>query len=384
MSKDPARFVVAACAANGFAFIIPNTSPFVIGGLVDAFPMSEAQAGLILTVELIAMGAAALLVSPFMRVIPQRSMALIGALLAAAANACVVFKVADGYTQLILFRVVAGIGTGLLLAVANAAIASSLSPERLYGVALMLGWFVAAALGPVMAKAAELAHYTGAYGVWMGLALLVVPLVLGLDQRPAKAQSKWVRGSSAVPGSVHLAGIALVGVAMMAYFAFVERMSLQVGFSLNQTGLLFAGISVAGALGAGLAGTQGGRFGLVWPLVVGTAVHAIAIVAAVGARNQWMFGVAASLEGISYMYLLTYQFGLAATLDHSGRWAAAAGGAMIGSTGFGPYIGGALITYFGSQALTWLVMITAALGAAAFLWVGSRLSKKTMPEPCPD
>lgn len=375
MTKDPARFVIATCAANGFAFIIPNTSPFVIGGLVDAFPMSEAQAGLVLTAELLAMGAAALFVSPFMRVIPRGTMALIGALLAAAANAVVAFRLADGYALLMFFRVIAGVGAGLLLAVANAAIASSVAPERLYGMALMLGWFIAAALGPVMAKAAELAHYRGAYSVWMVLALLVIPLVLGIEKKPTKAAEGWVPVSSVGPGTVHLAGIALVGLAMMAYFAFVERMSLQVGFSLGQTGLLFAAISLAGALGAGLAGTLGNRFGLVRPLVVGTIVHAMAIVAAVGSRNEWLFAAAASLEGLSYMYLLTYQFGLAASLDSNGKWAAAAGGAMIGSTGFGPYLGGALITSFGLSALNLLVVVTAALGVAAFLWVGSRLPR---------
>jgi MFS family permease len=371
MTRDPARFVIATCAANGLAFIIPNTSPFVIGGLVDGFPMSEAQAGLVLTAELLAMGAAALGVAPFMRVIPQRTMAVFGALLTAAANIVVVLKVADGYAALMSVRVVAGIGTGLLLAAANAAIAASVSPTRLYGVALMLGWFVAAALGPVMAKAVELASFSGAYAVWMALALITAPLVLGIGDKPAASGNDSLLPDSAVGvGTVHLAGIALVGLAMMAYFAFVERLSQHVGFTLQQTGLLFAAISVSGALGAGLASLHGDRYGLVRPLLIGTVVHAIAIVIAVGSGNKWLFVVGATLEGLSYMYLLAYQFALAATLDVNGKWAAAASGAMIGSTGVGPYVGGAIITAYGSAALNGLIVVTAVLGVAAFSWVG--------------
>jgi hypothetical protein len=266
--------------------------------------------------------------------------------------------------------VLAGAGTGLLLAAANAAIAVSVSPPRLYGLALMIGWFVAAALGPVMAKAVALASFTGAYAVWMLLALAVAPLVLGIGHKPVADDHGLLPDSAFGVGTVHLAGVVLVGLAMMAYFAFVERLSVQVGFTLQQTGFLFAVISIAGALGAGLAGWHGDRYGLVRPLLIGTVIHAIAIVVAVGAGNRWLFVAGAALEGVSYMYLLAYQFAMAATLDTNGRWAAAASGAMVGSTGIGPYVGGVLITAYGGPALSALVVVTAILGVIAFAWVG--------------
>jgi MFS family permease len=382
MTRDPVRFVVAACAANGLAFIIPNTSPFVIGALIEGFPMSEAQAGLVLTSELLAMGLAALVVAPFMRTLSQRALAVCGALLAAAANAIVVLQWVEGIGALTAVRILAGAGAGLVLAAANAAIAASVSPPRLYGVALMVGWFVAAALGPAMAQAVGLGGFIGAYAVWMLLALLVAPLVLGIAHRPVKiADTSLLPTRELGAGSVHLAGIALVGVAMMAYFAFVERLSLQVGFTLQETGWLFAMISIAGALGAGLAGWHGDRFGLVRPLLIGTIVHAIAIVVAVDTGNRWLFLAGATLEGVSYMYLLAYQFAMAATLDPNGRWAAAASGAMIGSTGVGPYVGGLLITLYGTWALNTLVIATALLGVAAFAWVGQARRVATTPAP---
>jgi MFS family permease len=384
MTRDPARFVVATCAANGLAFIIPNTSPFVIGALIEGFPMSAAQAGLVLTLELSAMGLAALGVAPLMRLLSQRTLAVTGALVTAAANALVVLHLIDGFAALIAVRVLAGAGTGLLLASANAAIAASVSPPRLYGFALMIGWFVAAALGPLMAKAVALASFTGAYTVWMLLALAVAPLVLGIGHKPATSDDQGLLPDSAIGvGTVHLAGIALVGLAMMAYFAFVERLSLQVGFTLQQTGFLFAVISIAGALGAGLAGWHGDRFGLVRPLLIGTVIHAIAIVVAVGSGNRWLFVAGATLEGLSYMYLLAYQFAMAATLDTNGKWAAAASGAMVGSTGIGPYVGGVLITAHGGLALNALVVATAILGVIAFAWVGRTRRVAATPAPSP-
>jgi predicted MFS family arabinose efflux permease len=326
------------------------------------------------------MGAAALLVAPFVRAWSLRRIALPGALLAAAANAVVAFALVEGYATLTAVRIAAGAGAGLLLAAANAAIAASASPPRLYGFALMVGWCVAAALGPVMAKAVGLSGYAGAYAVWMALALAAAPLVLGIAKESATRRDDALLPDNAVgAGAVHLAGIALVGVAMMAYFAFVERLSLQAGYSLPQTGLLFAVISIAGAAGAGLAGLQGSRYGLLRPLLAGTVVHAIAIVLAVGTDERWLFAAGAMLEGLSYMYLLAYQFAMAATLDSRGKWAAAASGAMIGSTGVGPYVGGALISAHGVTALNVLVIVTAALGVAAFAWVGRATARRSGP-----
>jgi MFS family permease len=241
----------------------------------------------------------------------------------------------------------------------------------------MVGWFVAAALGPVMAKAVGVASFTGAYAVWMVLALLTAPLVLGIAHRnPVGGDDSLVPDSSMAVGTVHLAGIVVVGLAMMAYFAFVERLSEHVGFTLQQTGILFAAISIAGALGAGLASLHGDRYGLVRPLLIGTAVHAAAIVVAVASGNRWLFAAGAMLEGVSFMYLLAYQLAMAATFDANGKWAAAASGAMIGSTGFGPYVGGAIITAYGFPALNWLIVGTALVAIAAFGWVGRRVRPK--------
>lgn len=376
-ARDPVRYIVAACAANGLAFIIPNTSPFVIGGLVEGFPMSAERAGLILTAELLAMGAAALLVAPFMSVISRRALAVLAALLMAAANAAVVAEIAAGFAALLAVRVAAGAGAGLLLATANAAIAASVSPPRLYGFALMVGWFVAASLGPVMAFAVERSSYPGAYGVWMLLAVLVVPLVRGIGARTAPgAAGRFVPDRALAVGVVHIAGIVLVGLSMMAYFAFVERLAQHTGFTLQETGVLFAALSVSGALGAGLAGLLGARYGLVGPLLLGTVLHALAIVLAVETANRWLFVAGAMGEGFTYMYLLAYQLAVAANLDPNGRWAAAASGAMIGSTGFGPYLGGALITAYGFSALSSLMAVTTVVAVGAFAWVGGRLRRR--------
>ena len=376
-SANPPKYIVATCTANTLAFIIPNTSPFVIGGLIVGLSLNEASAGFILTTELLAMGIAALCVAPFMAILSRRWLAIGATILIAASNAFAVSDLAANITNLTIVRVVAGVGAGMVLATANAAIAAASSPARLYGFALMVGWLTAAILGPVMAYAAEQATYAGIYCVWMVLALIALPLLSGIGERKASDSASIALPKDAIAlGMVHLTGIVLVGMSMMAYFAFIERLGQRAGFSLSDIGLLFAAISFSGAMGAGLAATLGTRFGLIGPLIAGTSLHAIAIVIAVVTESKLLFAVGVISEGFTFMYLLTYQFAVAATFDNRGRWAAAASGAMIGSTGIGPYLGGAFITTFGYSSLTWLLLITTIPAIVAFIWVGHHLGSR--------
>src|SRR5690606_32264268 len=184
------------------------------------------------------------------------------------------------------------------------------------------------------------------------------PLLGGIGRvRVSNGAGVTLPGSSVTAGLVHVTGIVLVGVSMMAYFAFVERLGQRAGMPLSAIGILFSCMSLLGAVGAGVAGWMGSRFGLIRPLVAGTVLHALAIVIAVLAENQAQFAVGAVAESFTFMYLLTYQLALAAKLDVHGRWAAAASGALLGSTGAGPWLGGALIMSFGYPALAWLVAV---------------------------
>ncbi len=365
--KDPLRYVIAASVANGLAFMVPNTSPFVVGALIEGFPMSAERAGFVLTMELVTMGIAALFAAPLTTVVSRRWLAIAGAVLVALANAAVSLEVVAGFAALLAARVLAGAGAGLLLATANAAIAESVSPARLYGFALMAGWLSAAVLGPGMAFAVTHFGYRGAYGVWMVFAAIAALLVGGIgDGKVVGAPGPRGPLGARLAGLAHISGVVLVGLSMMAYFAFVERLGQRAGFTLEAVGYLFAGICVSGALGAGLAGVLGERLGLLGPLVFGTVLHSIAIVVAVDVMNPALFVVGAIGEGFTFMYLLAYQLAAAAALDSTGRWAAATSGAFLVSTGVGPFVGGVLIAGYGFQGLGVLNVAAPLLAIALF------------------
>src|SRR5690606_16698056 len=74
---------------------------------------------------------ASLLVAPFMGHAPRRTLALVGTLLAIAAN--LVSANVDDIAMLAAVRCIAGIGAGLALACGNAAVSSARHPDRIAG-----------------------------------------------------------------------------------------------------------------------------------------------------------------------------------------------------------------------------------------------------------
>ncbi len=78
------------------------------------------------------------------------------------------------------------------------------------------------------------------------------------------------------------------------------------------------------------------------------------------------------LEGVAFVFTLTFQFAAAASLDSYGRWAAAAGGAFSLSLGVGPYLGGVLIEAAGFGALTVLTLGSTVVVITLFWWAADR------------
>jgi predicted MFS family arabinose efflux permease len=78
-------------------------------------------------------------------------------------------------------------------------------------------------------------------------------------------------------------------------------------------------------------------------------------------RKPTAYVVALVASAVLYYFSIPYLFGLAAALDRSGRWSAAAGSAYLLGFAAGPLVGSAVIAAAGYGALAALcVVITAA------------------------
>lgn len=362
---------VAVCLAYTIGLVPGNTSPLLVGGLIAGLGLGVADAGMILSIELILMGATAIGLAAAMSYSDARTTCLVGAVILLFGHGLA--AQAGGLTEVIIWRGVAGIGAGVVLAAVNASIAGSPNPPRLYGLALLVPPLIGSVIAFLMSRAISMFAHTGAYGVLALLTLAVFPVLLAFPDYRKEAMS--VRPD---PLENHSRGVALLlatfitGTSMMAYFAFLERLGVRLDLSIEQIGNIFTAVVVSGALGAGIAGVLERRIGLRIPLIGGILLHLTAILMVIHVETLPAYVAGALLESITLVFLLTFLLTVAALLDPLGRWAAATGGAFSLSLGAGPYLGGILIETAGFEAVAMLNVVS-AISCAILLWVTTRV-----------
>lgn len=368
--------VIAVCLGYSIALIPGNTSPLIVGGLIAGLGLGVAETGMVLSCELILMGIAAAGLATRMEFVNARTACLVGAGLLLLGHGLA--ATASSIEQVLIYRSLAGIGAGVVLASVNATIAGSLNPPRLYGLTMMAPPLIGFVVAFVMSRGIAAFAHAGAYGVLALLTLFVLPFLLAFpDYRENTRSAPPEALKEYGVGIALLLTIFILGASMMAYFAFVERLGVRLDLSIEQIGNIFAWVVLGGALGAGIAAMLESRFGLVLPLMIGIALHATSMIIAIQIISLPAYIIGTVLEGITLVYTLTFLFAMAASFDRYGRWAAAAGGAFSLSLGVGPYLGGAIIELFGFGALTLLVVICTLTNFTLLWWIAKNTRTST-------
>ncbi len=360
------------CLANTGVYAAPYTSGLVIGSVITYFGADEAQSGFLVSAELLAMSITALLVAPYLPRIPVRTLAVVGTLLLLLGHVGAIYSV--GFTSLVVWRVVAGLGGGLLLAAVNAVIAQSPNPAMLFGVATMMACLLTALISPAIAQAIVARGYAGYYQVMLAMTALVLAVLCCFPARSGQsAHSRTViKLRNKQEGCWLMLGVVVFGIAMMAYYAFIERFAVRIGFDPQSIGYLYTALLIGSAAGGGFAAYLGPRLGPIKPLIVCLIAHAVAVALAVLTTISSIFVIAVISQGCLYMLAFPLQLTLAAELDKEGRWAALIGGASFVSFSAGPVVGGWLITQFGYSAIAWSMLAITAPLIMIFLIIGAR------------
>ena len=350
--RDPLRHIIGTCAAQIGAITTPILSPLIIGGLIAGLDLGEVEAGSLITAELLVIGVTSMLIAPLVARYPHHILAISGALLLVVAQHFS-SKVGD-LSALYAWRILAGVAGGCLMATANAAIARASSPTLLYGLAWAAGYPATAAMAIGITANNEIVTFDIVYR-WLTLCIAIaIPLMWFVPRHGATDSVKGMPAGTWLPGALLMIGILLIGISMMAYYAFLERIAVNIDATSAQTGQIIAAAQVAGIMGGLLAAPVANKLGVVKALVGTSTLHALVIMVAILTGSVLVLGVAAFIEAILFIIMTPLMFSVAAQIDTKGRWAAIAGGVFVLSTAFGPIIGGVIIAYISYNALAWL------------------------------
>ncbi|KSV69108.1 hypothetical protein N183_30240 [Sinorhizobium sp. Sb3] len=368
-SRDPISLRVGATACQVIGGLVPQMSPFVVAGLIDGLALSERDAGIVASVELLALAATAILIAPVLPRVSYRRAGMFALALTLAAQAASI--TADGWASLILLRGLAGIGEGALYAMSLSIVASHCrNPERIFG-SFQLVWAIGSvALFSIGGEVTATYAHRGIFALIAAMTLAISPLLLLIpDLRALKHAETRAMPSVPLLGSLLFVAIVLYVAVSAGLFAFSGPMGERIGLDTAAVGYILTVSTVVGLAGAGAATALNVRWGRAIPISAFCLGYMLVAFVLCLWKDPVAYSVAVIVSAVLYYFSLPYLFGLAAALDHSGRWAAVAGSAYLLGFAAGPIFAGAVVAASGyaSLAVGCVAMTVAAWILAMFV-----------------
>lgn len=357
--------VVAPIALGLMGVISLVALPMLVGLFVDVAHLSEAQAGNVVSADLLGLALSTLAAGLFGHRISSPRIALTALAVFVAANLATL--AATSYTALLAVRMCAGLAGGVELAIAYATLGSHKNPDRVF--AFFLGGQVLLAVVVLLSFQPLIAHWQ-LPGAFVGIALLgLCTLPFAWRLRPL--------GTAGSTGSTHRKpsanhAISLLGLTSVTLFfivqggiwAYLERIGDYSHLSPDFIGMFLAvsmGISFLGPLTASILST---RFGRLPPFLLTLVFQVGALALLLGNITPWSYAVAASVFVFFWNYINAYQAGAIAAVDASGRYVVIVATASALGLAIGPSLAGPLIGHGGMAQLLYAGM---ALCLVSFL-----------------
>lgn len=343
--RDPAALIVGAIGAQVVGGLAPQLSPLMIGGLMSGLSLSERAAGFVATVELLALAVTAIAIAPVLPRLSCRRVGLAAVVLALLAQTGSIFSVS--LAPLALLRGVSGIGEGALYAVSLSVVAArSSNPDKVYGYFQAVWALGSVALFSAGGELTAAFAQRGIFGLAAGVTLLLAPLLFLIPNARAESGDRDPAGpaqASALLGGMTLVAIALYLTASAAIYTFTAPLGERAGLDTSTIGYVLTAGTLIGLAGAGASSVLHVRCGRAIPITGFCAGFALVTFALCLSRDATVYSAALIASIVIYYFSIPYLYGLAAALDRSGRWAAAASSAYLLGFAAGPLIGGILI-----------------------------------------
>lgn len=278
------------------------------------------------------------------------------------------------FPAILLTRIVAGVGEGLLIADVNAIVARLDEPEKRYGQinALMnlAGFLVIlsmpVALGPVHIDHAVFAVLAAATLICLAIVTLYPVSASASPSTPATF------GIGGWRGWTVFAAVLVSSTGVSSFYPVTESLGRASGISEaaldSALSLAYIGAIIGSYEGAWLDSRLGRGGGALW---VGIGLSC-AVALLVHAHGAWEFAGGMFLFGLFWFHGFVTCLGLAAEVDPAGGCAAACGGAFLLGGGIGPVLGGYELDWNGadSRIFAWSVSVLMAAYVLA-VWLGN-------------
>lgn len=374
VSKPGVIFFIAISAIYIVGYFNQFVTPWLVGSLMTDLEITASQAGTIISVEYAGLAVAALICVTMTKYISVRATALIAILVALASNLLSVF--AESYSQLLVLRMVAGIGEGVAFALSNAIVATTRNPDKIYGelqvLSAVLGAMMVFSTGYVVGAFG----YQGIFVLLAGVCLLALIIVLTLMSDSTRSMDKpsakaWRVSSILGMGGLTVLSMFLFNLCEGALWSFAERRGVELGLTQENLSLIFGVGAVVGTTGGLVASLIHVRFGRTLPILLGLGLNALVVLLAFTTNTTAIFVVTYLAIQVFWFFCVPYIFGTAAAVDNLGQLAALLSSALMVGLAVSPLIAGYMVDWWGLGSIGWFGFAN-SLGAMLSLLIVTR------------
>ena len=352
----------------------------MLAPIMARFGALEGAVGQLYSVENAAFFITILLVSgPLARVSRVRT-ALLGALLYAVGN--VASANAGSLEALTLARMVAGVGSGFVVAAGTASAASARAPERVFAIVTVVHNLLLSAEFKVLPYVLTETDPASGYLMMAAVGVVMIPFLFWLQppRGTQDANESLVTLLLAAPNR-RLAVVAILGLfiyetAQSGVFAFVDQLGIRAGIDKYARGDALSVTGFVGLIGGVFAFWVGSRLGRIWPILIGMGANVAAAIGLTLCEGATAYVALNLLWNVAYNFLTPYLMGALAALDDRGRWAVAGDALWNGGTVPGPWIAGLLVERGGYLPLAVLSLVTGIICMAMYTVVLRRVQRR--------
>lgn len=368
--------LAAVVIAWAYALLPANLIPTVIARLVDDFGMDVTTAGFLATGMTLLNSATVLLLRPWVRRHSRTPVAVVGAVvLMAVAAVGILIPDPRVYGVLLL---IAGVGSGMVLAAASAAISATADPDRSASVAMIFNRLIVA-----------IAYFTVPL---IGGSMTAVLLVLGIPGLVVLATARWLpsvsrsetpsEGTAAAGKAGMLAWILAVsfgawsitddGIVGLSELIAIGRFG-EAGSPLVLNLLAIA--TLGGLVGAVVARPLERLLGRVPAITIALAISLVSKVVMVIAEGTTLFSISYIGWGFAFGLSLPLIFGLAAVMKRDGSASVAVNGVYILGVALGPMVASQIYSVGAEPLLAVVMGVLGLVTAVAIVVIAARIGR---------
>ncbi|OUR82603.1 hypothetical protein A9Q75_05485 [Colwellia psychrerythraea] len=353
------KAIFAACLLSAAGALVFNAFPQVLTAIAIRFQLGEAQVGSLISAYMGAFALLALFAPLWMKALPWKPTAIV-AYIVLGMGVVVLQQGGQGLVGTGMF--IMGLGASVLFTISVGVISVARDPDRGFGFKLTAEMILGAVLIFVVAGlVAKQFGYSGfIYGL-LFLYALTMPAIFWLPNKVNIAENELLNKDvvSGFNWQALLSAFALFIFfgAYTAVWSFAGHIGIEQGLSESQISTVLTFALLSGLAGALYCAWLGQRVGHLKPIVLGMALMFLCFIGLIYGTGLLFFSVAVCFINGLLQFVVAYQMGLLAMVDHSGRYTSMIAFILASSAA----LCGELMGYFiESQGLVNAISIAAA------------------------